>query len=99
MFIVPNTVNWKALVNLAFEQGVAAIAVDGLQKLYEANPEFELDIDKPELEPLKYEWFGSCFDAEQNYAKHLGAIEKLASLYNTQSIPMLLKTFLPLRTR
>lgn len=82
--------DWQKLVNLSFEQGVAALAVDGLQKLYESCPDLELELDSPELETLKYEWFGSCFDAEQNYAKHLGAIEKLASLYNAQSIPMLL---------
>lgn len=85
-----QNMDWRAVVNLAFEQGVAAIAIDGLQKLYEANPEFKLNIDEPELEGLKYEWFGSCFDAEQNYTKHLGAIEKLASLYNRQSVPTLL---------
>ena len=89
-FTVPDTVDWRALVNLAFEQGVAAIAVDGLQKLYEPNPSLELDLDKLEFEGLKYELFGLCLNAEQNSAKQLGVIEKLSSLYNVQSIPMLL---------
>lgn len=89
-FSLPCGIDWRKVVDLSYEQGVAAIAVDGLQKLYDCQPNLELELDSPELETLKYEWFGSCFDAEQNYAKHLGVIEKLASLYNAQSIPMLL---------
>lgn len=89
---LPSDIDWREMINISFAQGVAAIAVDGLSKVYGAECMVEgFDaLDSPELEPLKYEWFGSCFDAEQNYAKHLGAIEKLASLYNTQSVPMLL---------
>lgn len=78
---VPNTVNWKALVNLAFEQGVAAIAVDGLQRLYELHPSLELELDKPEFEALKYEWFGSVFQAEIDFAAYLSAAKSLAKLY------------------
>lgn len=61
---LPSDTDWQTLINLSFEQGVAAIAVDGLQKLYESNPSLDLAIDKPELEALKYEWFASAFDAE-----------------------------------
>ena len=35
---VPECVDWPALVALATEQGVAALAHDGLQKCYEADP-------------------------------------------------------------
>lgn len=48
---------WKEVVDLSFEQGVAAIAVDGLQNLCELHPEMELALDSPEFESLKYEWF------------------------------------------
>lgn len=89
-FSLPCGIDWRKVVDLSYEQGVAAIAVDGLQKLYDCQPNLELKLDSPELETLKYGWFGSCFDAEQSYAKYLGVIEKLASLYNAQSIPMLL---------
>ena len=78
---VPDTVNWKSLVNLAFEQGVSAISVDGLQRLYELHPSLELELDKPEFEELKYEWFGSIFQAETDFAAYFSAAKSLAKLY------------------
>lgn len=68
---------WEALVNLSFEQGVAAIAVDGLQSLYDRQPELELALDSPELEGLKYEWFGLTFQAEEDYHRQVEALLKL----------------------
>lgn len=73
--------DWKEIIDLSFEQGVAAIAVDGLQRLYEANPGLELALDKPELEPLKYEWFGATFQAEGDYGKTVEAAEELAKKF------------------
>ena len=32
-------VDWREVIDLSFEQDVAAIAVDGLQRLYDANEE------------------------------------------------------------
>ena len=82
--------DWQSLVNLSFEQGVAAIAVDGLQKLYEANPELELALDSPELEGLKYEWFGLTFQAEEDYHKQVEAISALAKVYGQEQMDMML---------
>lgn len=59
--------DWNRVVDLAFDNGVAALAVDGLQRLYESNPELELEIDSESLEDLKYEWFGSTLQAEDEY--------------------------------
>lgn len=78
---LPADTDWKELIGLSFEQGVAAIAVDGLQKFYEANPRLELTLDSPELEPLKYEWFGATFQAEGDYGKTVEAVEELAQKY------------------
>lgn len=78
---LPADIDWQELIGLSFEQGVAAIAVDGLQKLYEANPELELALDSPELEPLKYEWLGSAFRTEENYARTAAAAEALAKKF------------------
>lgn len=70
--------DWREAISLSFEQEVAALAVDGLQKLYEENPGLKLDIDKPELEPLKYQWFGSTIKAEENYKRVVAAAKALA---------------------
>lgn len=82
--------HWKTLIDLSFDQGVAALAVDGLGLMVHDCPDLELEIDKEELEDLKYEWFGACFENEQSYDEHLKVIEKLALLYNEQSVRMLL---------
>ena len=81
---------WEALVNLSFEEGVAAVAVDGLQSLYDRQPELELALDSPELEGLKYEWFGSTFQAEEDYSQQVEAIFSLARTYAQSGISMML---------
>ena len=82
--------DWQELVDMAFAQGVAAIAVDGLQKLYEANPGLELAIGNEELEDLKYEWFGSVFQAEEEYKKYVEDIASLAKAYSEAGIEMMI---------
>ena len=82
--------DWQSLVNLSFEQGVAAVAVDGLQSLYDRQPELELALDSPELEGLKYEWFGSTFQAEEDYRRHVEAISALAKVYGQEQMDMML---------
>lgn len=84
-----NTDGWQILVDLSFQQGVAAIAVDGLQKLYESCPNLELELDKPEYEALKYEWFGSVFQAETDFSAYLSAAKSLAKLYADNGVKTL----------
>lgn len=73
--------DWQKVINLSFDQGIAAIAVDGLQKIVELNPEPELTIDSNELENLRYEWFGSVLQAECDFANYLSAAKALARFY------------------
>ena len=79
--------DWDALVDLSFDQGVAAIAVDGLQRSLELSAEsFELELDSPELEDLKYEWFGEVFAREEDYGQQTGAIRKLVKLWSAAGL-------------
>ena len=80
-FYLPCGIDWRKVVDLSYEQGVSAISVDGLQRLYELHPSLELELDKPEFEGLKYEWFGSIFQAETDFAAYLSAAKSLAKLY------------------
>ena len=81
--------DWSKAIDLSFQQGVAAIAVDGLQKLYESCPNLELELDKPEYEALKYEWFGSVFQAETDFSAYLSAAKSLAKLYADNGVKTL----------
>ena len=81
---------WKKVVDLSFSQGVAALAVDGLQKYCEHNPKVELGLDLPELEDLKYEWFGSVFTVEQDYSNISSVVRQLSKGLNDSGVKALI---------
>lgn len=72
---LPAAVPWREVIDLSFDQGVAAMAVDGLQKIYEASgthlqPALE-SLESPELEILKYDWFRAQLGCEDDNARVL----------------------------
>lgn len=83
---LPSDVDWKAVIGLAFAQGVAAIAADGLQIIYDHDPDLELAIDSPELENDKYEWFANQMSCEQDFAHRARVIEKISKLWRPEGI-------------
>lgn len=85
-----SSTDWRKLVDLSVNQGIATLAVDGLQKLLEANPNLELELDKEELEDLKYDWLGSTLSAEENYRKYVKAITSLARAYSDNGIEIMI---------
>ena len=92
-FSLPLSVNWKEVIDLSFEQGVAAIAVDGLQRLYDANEELGVrneeclaQLDSPSLEDLKYEWFGEVMNCEQEFATKVEVINYLLGLWRPKGL-------------
>lgn len=83
--------DWDKVVDLAFEQGVAAVAVDGLQRSLELSAEsLELSLDSPELEDLKYEWFGEVFSCEEDYQRYQAAIAEFLEVCRGQKVKVLL---------
>ena len=86
---------WKDVVELSFDQGVAAIAVDGLQKSLDICDEsLEFALDSEELEDLKYEWFGEVFACEEDYKGYVEKLRKLIAFYRSEGIPtMVLKGY------
>lgn len=85
---VPEGVDWPALVAFATKQGVAAMAYDGLQRCYEADPRLSLSLDR-EYKAEKYNWFGSVLQGEIDYDSYKKAICDLASFYREQGIRMM----------
>lgn len=85
---------WKKVIDLSFDQGVAAIAVDGLQKSLELVHKFvennsgslDLTLDSPVLEDLKYEWLGEVFAREDDYWQQMEAIRKLVGLWSAAGL-------------
>lgn len=98
-YSLPSSIDWKCVINLSIEQGVAAFAVDGLQKVYDERPDGMLNhiqhdaldkLDSPELEDDEYDWFGYALSDEADYERCQDTIAKLASLYSEFNCNMLL---------
>lgn len=68
--------DWNGLVDMAFDEGVAALIVDGLQKT-SSNALLESE----ELEDLRYELFGEALQTENDYANHLQKAAALTKLF------------------
>ena len=105
---LPSDIDWKEVIDLSFEQGVAAIAVDGLGFAHDNDgstslttssdndnkERLELALDSPELEDLKYEWFGEVFSCEEDYKEYLAKLQELMGLYRSEGIrAMVLKGY------
>ena len=90
---VPEGVDWPALVALATEQGVAAIAYDGLQKCYDADPRLLLPLDK-EFKQVKYDWFGAVLNVEMQCETQWKAVTELGSKFRSAGLrTLVLKGF------
>ena len=82
-------VDWYALVALATEQGVAALAYDGLQMCYEADSSLVLPLDRDQKK-VKYDWFGSVLNTEVYYERHRQALYELVSLLANKGVKLML---------
>lgn len=85
-FTLPNAVDWGKVITLSYEQCVAALAVDGLQKIYDNCPGLRLPLDTPKMEAEKYEWFGYTLKEEQRFRNQWMAACELAELYDMNAI-------------
>lgn len=87
---MPQDVDWKEVVDLAVEQGLAALASDGLQVLYEGSPELLSSFYCPTNKELRYDLFGNSLSYEVKYEQHRGYIRELAALFGKSGIRMMI---------
>jgi len=85
-FSLPAVTDWQSVVDLAFAQSVAAISADGMQKVYDSDPDGQVG---PEMEDLKYEWFADAMVCEHTYRRHIRVISRLSAFYASRGIPMM----------
>ena len=89
--VLPSDIDWREVIDLSFEQGVAAVAVDGFGSTGSPTENEGLEsLDSPELEDLKYEWFGEVFNCEEDYKKYQSAIAWFVRLCREQKVDVLL---------
>lgn len=82
---MPADIDWPAVICMAGEQGVVAIAWDGYSRLYEAG-KVTVDMDKQ----VKKQWIARVIQShEWKYAKYRSTIGHLASFYAKHGIKMM----------
>jgi len=89
-FSLPNVVDWREVIELSWRHGLPAIAIDGLQLAFRHNPELLSLFNSPELEELKYNWFGQTLCVEYDYLHHMDVLGRLLDFNKKMEI----RTFL-----
>ena len=83
-FIIPESVDWAALIDEADRQNVSVIASDGLQKLYDEGI-YSVSGDKEERR-TKAKWFAKTMKYEQRYAEQMGFARKMGEWLAAEGI-------------
>lgn len=79
-FSVPENTDWREVIDIACQQGVGAIACDGLEIACENDSQLS-GLETPENEALKYEWFGTLLAIESQYRAQVDAASRLSSIW------------------
>lgn len=85
---LPQDVEWAAVFELAKEQGVVAIVLDGLDICQAKNP--EINLVSINDKPLLLEAIGQVQAIEISYQKHLAALKELAKILGGHGVPFIL---------
>lgn len=90
-FSLPEDVNWKEVFVLAQEQGVNAIALDGLEVLMQKKPEAMQTV---EAKQILLKSIGNLQMTESHNLNQLSALLKLSDILSKKDIPfMIMKGF------
>ena len=80
---IPENIDWNVLYDLAQNQGVVAIVLDGINYCYEKGIELNLNFQ------TKMDWIGLVSQMETIYAQHEKNMRALAAWYQQHNIRMM----------
>jgi len=80
---MPTGVDWNALIELAVQHRVSAIALDGLQRCYDENIPVAIDVAE------KLQWIGLVKQQEDEYEQQRKAMVSLSRFYQQNGIKMM----------
>lgn len=80
---VGTNTNWDEIYELALKQGMAAIALDGINRCYDNGIEVDVDFQ------TKMEWIGQVTQMEQQYKLHEKHLQELAVFYQKHGVKMM----------
>jgi hypothetical protein len=89
-FSLPADIAWSEVLRLAYEQGVAAIALDGYEEYLKIVPKNEQVAVSPQDKMLIIEAIGQLQLIEQNFAKHQEVVRKLGDILHKKEIPFVI---------
>lgn len=89
-FSLPEDVDWKEVVQMAFEQGVSAIIIDGYDILCHKNPELKGGLTSLENKGLLLVTIGQTHVIESTYQQHLEALKEVGKIMGEAGIPFIL---------
>lgn len=93
-FSLPDDVDWKEVLSIAQEQGVNAIAVDGLEVYMSKQPQDSPAKNSVAFKQILLEAIGGLQMVEYNYMNHVAALTKLSDILSKKDIPfMIMKGF------
>ena len=75
--------NWKEAIEIATNQGIVGVVLDGINRCFEKNVSVDIDFD------TKMEWIGIVSQMEAGYKRHQEAITQLALFYAEHDIKMM----------
>lgn len=84
-----SVADWGKIYKLSCQQGVNALAVDGLQQLMKQCPDAIAASETPHDKVHCLQWIGQVMAYERMYAKYETAMFDLARLYATKGIRLL----------
>ena len=88
-FSLPKNIDWLGVTQLAREQSVSAIFLDGYQNLMEQNTDIPSFIGDTEDEELLRMSMKGLYSTEIQYQKQLDALNALYDLLSPRKIPFL----------
>lgn len=93
-FSLPEDVDWKDVLTIAQEQGVNAIAVDGLEVYMNKQPQGSPAKNSAVFKQILLEAIGGLQMVEYNYMNHVAALTELSEILSKKEIPfMIMKGF------
>ena len=85
-FSLPEDVDWKEVLSIAQEQGVNAIAVDGLEVYMNKQPQDSPSKSSAAFKQILLEAIGGLQMVEYNYTNHVAALMELSEILRKKDI-------------
>lgn len=81
-----ENIDWQSVFKLAMQHGVAALCLDGIQKMENLSASYSISMPKQ----CKLQWIGAAMQQERQFAKQMQVLKQLSCFYNKNNIKMML---------